>query len=259
MIVTTSYNPAPSLIRKAEQFAGDLGARAVSRRNLTVPKLQRRYRVRDVLVVTEQGLRCYRDDQPPLFFHPSMTYLRIMRLLEGQQEEPLLQLADIRPGDTVIDCTAGLCSDAILFSYAVGENGKVMAVEADPLISLIAREGLMSYETDLPAVNEAMRRISVIRGHHLDILRQQADRSADVIYFDPMFAAPLEESASILPLRSFAYDQPLSQEAIREAKRVARRTIVLKERRGSSLFAELGFDIDQRVNAKIAYGVIRIS
>lgn len=259
MIVTTSYNPAPSLTQKAEQLAEQLGSRAVHRRNLTVPKLQKRYRVRDVLVVTEQGLRCYRDDGPPLFFHPSMTYLRIMRLLDGLQEEPLLKLADVRPGDTVIDCTAGLCSDAIMFSHGVGQAGKVIAVEADPLISLIAREGLASYETDLPAVNEAMRRITVIQGHHLDILRQQPDKSADVIYFDPMFAAPVEESASILPLRSFAYEQPLLQESIREAKRVARRTIVLKELRGSSLFAELGFDIDHRQNSKIAYGVIRIT
>ena len=61
MIVTTSFRPSPRLVEEAERWAEQLGLRVVKRGNRTISALQRRYKVRDVLVVTEEGLRCYRE------------------------------------------------------------------------------------------------------------------------------------------------------------------------------------------------------
>ncbi|GFR38292.1 hypothetical protein PRECH8_15880 [Insulibacter thermoxylanivorax] len=258
MIVTTSFRPSPRLVEEAERWAEQLGLRLVKRGNRTISALQRRYKVRDVLVVTEEGLRCYREANPPLFFHPGSAFFRIKRMLATGEQEPLLTIPGVQPGDTIVDCTAGLCSDALTFSYAVGERGRVIAIEADPTVSLIVREGLRTYETELPEVNEAMRRIEVMQGDHRKILSGMPDRSADIVYFDPMFRSPIEESSGIAPLRSFACEQPITAEAVAEARRVARRAVVMKELRGSSQFAKLGFVEDDRRNSKIAYGVIRI-
>jgi len=258
MIVTTSYDPSEALIREARDLAGELRVRAVPRRHMTIRRMQERYRERDVLVVTDTGLTSYRDRHPPLFFHPGSSYLRVKRMQATGESEPLLSIPDVRPGDTIIDCTAGLCSDAIAFSYAAGEQGEVIAIEADRIISLITRDGLSRATTDLPEFNAAMRRISVVHGQHLDVLRSMPDRSADIVYFDPMFRSPIEESSGISPLRNYAFMQEISAESVAEAKRVARRVVMMKERRGSELFAKLGFVQDDRHNAKIAFGVIRI-
>jgi 16S rRNA G966 N2-methylase RsmD len=258
MIVTTSYDPSDTIIQKAKRLADELGVRVVPRRHMTIRRMQERYGIHDVLVVTDTGLSCYRNRLPPLFFHPGSSYLRVKRMLATGGSEPLLSIPDVRPGDTIVDCTAGLCSDAIAFSYAAGEQGKVIAIEADRIISLIAREGLQQVSTDLPEFDAAMRRIQVMHGQHLDVLRSMPDRSADIVYFDPMFRSPIEESSGISPLRNYAYMQPVTAESVAEAKRVARRTVMLKERRGSSQFAKLGFLPDERHNAKIAFGVIQI-
>lgn len=50
----------------------------------------------------------------------------------------------------------------------------------------------------------------------------------------------------------------MSEESIIHAKRIARKTIVLKEKRGSGEFACLGFRVEQRGTTKTVYGVIDI-
>jgi|HigsolmetaAR204D_1030405.scaffolds.fasta_scaffold00001_105 hypothetical protein len=258
MIVTTSYDPSRDIVSLAERLAEQLKARIVRRDRMTVRALQEAHSVRDVVVVTEKGLKCYRNGNEPLFFHPGTSMFRIKRMLSGTHREPMLEISEAGPGDTVIDCTAGLCSDAIVFSHAVGSEGRVIAVEADPLISLVASHGLQSLETDVPEMNAAMRRIEMRHGHHLDVLRSLPDKSADIVYFDPMFRTPVEKSNGIAPLRAYAHNQTVSIDAVEEARRVARKTVVLKEIRGSGLFGELGFTVDGRKNSKIAFGVIRI-
>ena len=91
-------------------------------------------------------------------------------------------------------------------------------------------------------------------------MRGQADDSFDAVYFDPMFRHPFMESAGIHPLRFLADPRPVSAEAIREARRVARRRVVLKESSKSGEFARLGFSAF--VGGKyshVRYGVITLS
>jgi hypothetical protein len=134
----------------------------------------------------------------------------------------------------------------------------VTAVESERVIYLLLREGLKEYVSELEELNTAMRRIWLIHADHKDILRELPDNSADVVYFDPMFRTPVRESSAMLPLRNAANPNPLSMETVREAVRVARKTVVLKEHRGSGEFAKLGFSPVDRGHGKIAYGVIRL-
>lgn len=244
---------------QAASLAAKYNLTLVPREKLTIRKLQQLYRTQDVLVVSSHGLQCYRGDEKPLFFHPGSAVFRIKRLLSGKEHDPMLRIPEVRAGDRIVDCTAGLCADAITFAYAVGETGSVTAIEKDPVVSLLVREGLAAYDSEVPEINEAMRRITVIQGDHLQVLRSMPDDSADVVYFDPMFRTPVHESSGISALRQFAYEAPLTEAAVREACRVARRVVVLKELRASDQFARLGFVSDSRQHAKIAYGVIRIN
>jgi 16S rRNA (guanine1516-N2)-methyltransferase len=73
-----------------------------------------------------------------------------------------------------------------------------------------------------------------------------------------MFRDPLHSSTGISPLRSFANERMVTAESVDEAKRVARKCVVLKEQRDSGEFERLGFTKDPRIHAKVAYGVIRL-
>lgn len=53
-----------------------------------------------------------------------------MKRLRNGEPDTLLALAGVRPGDRIVDCTAGLGSDAIVFAFAVGDEGTVVALES---------------------------------------------------------------------------------------------------------------------------------
>ncbi len=121
---------------------------------------------------------------------------------------------------------------------------------------MIVREGLKRYQSEVEELNEAMNRIEIIHNEHLDYLMGLPDQSVDIIYFDPMFRIALADSSALAPIRSIANHQPLDLEAITHAKRVARKSVVLKEHVKSKEFVRLGFEQVYSTYSKIAYGVI---
>ncbi|MFD0711641.1 class I SAM-dependent methyltransferase [Paenibacillus sp. GCM10027626] len=258
MIITTAPKPSPELMQQAAQLGEELGARVVPRRKESLIGLKRRYNDHRLLIIDAQGLRFYGEDdaKPPLYFHPSMAYVRIKRMRRGERD-PLIELSGCRPGDRVIDCTAGLGSDAIVFAYAAGADGHVTALESEPVLCAVVREGLQRYETIHEDVNEALRRVEMQCAEHGAFLAALPDKSADIVYFDPMFRQPLHDSAALQPLRGVANRAALTEQAVADAVRVARKSVVLKEHRESREFERLGF-VRQHVN-KIAYGVIKLS
>jgi 16S rRNA (guanine1516-N2)-methyltransferase len=256
MLVTTSYEPKQEQLQEAEHLALELGGRVVLRRQMTLDKLRQRFGDEDILLVSKERIEYHHEQRQPLFFHPSTAAVRVKRLLKDEPD-PLLELAGIRRGDRIIDCTAGLGSDAIVFSFAAGEEGTVTALESAKIPSFLLKQGLSVYHSEVPGLNEAMRRIRVLRTDHLTYLKQQPDASADVVYFDPMFRRPITESSSIKAIRGIADDRALTAEAIQEAVRVAARAVVLKEHRDCEEFERLGFPEIHRSSTKIAYGVIR--
>lgn len=251
--------PDAAVLAEAGRLAGELGCPLVPRRRETIAGLRRRHAEAEggVLVVGPDELRFVSNGEPPLFYHPSMALIRIKRLMDGGADA-LVVAADAKPGDVVLDCTAGLASDALVLSYAVGAEGRVTGVEASRTLFVIVREGLRRYVSEVEAVNEAMRRIRLVQGNHLAVLRGLPDRSVDIVTFDPMFSQPVQASASIRPLRAVAEDEPLTAAAVAEARRVARKRIVLKEHRDSELFERLGFERVRSSYSAVDYGVILI-
>lgn len=258
MIVTTSPKPSERAASQAARLAHELGGQLTQRGNWSVRKLGARSGDGRLIVVTENEVRYYEGQtDEPLYFHPSMAFVRVKRLRKGETD-PLIELSRCRPGDRIIDCTAGFASDSLVFSYAAGADGRVDAVESEPVLCAIVREGLAGYRSSLDDVDEAMRRIVMHRADHLDYLKSLPDRSADIVYFDPMFRQPIHESSALQPLRAVANMNELSEQSIAEAKRVARKTVMMKEHQASGEFARLGFERHHVNTSKIAYGVITV-
>jgi len=257
MIITTGDKAGEAVIRRAEALASRTGGRYVPRRHTPLGKMSRAYGNDDIIVVLEGGARLVRPGEEPMEFHPSMGFIRAKRILKGESD-PMLDAASMNPGDSVLDCTAGLGTDTLVFSVKGGSGSRITAVESSASLSALLTEGLAHYTSNVEEINEAMRRIRVVNGHHLDVLRSMPERSVDIVYFDPMFREPLMDSSAIRPLRWFANNDPLSSESIKEALRVARKTVVLKEKRGSGEFVRLGFAEESRAHSKISYGVITV-
>ena len=159
----------------------------------------------------------------------------------------------------VLDCPLGTGADAIIESFAVGATGSVTALEANPIIAAVIGDGLAHATGDNYEMHAAMRRISVHAADALDYLCAQADGSYDAVYFDPMFRRPVHESEGMNALRVLADARALTAEVIAEARRVARRRVVMKERRESAEFARLGFDtLTGGKYSRIAYGVMEL-
>ncbi|MNP01061.1 Ribosomal RNA small subunit methyltransferase J [compost metagenome] len=257
MIITTGDNEAPEAVERAKALSIESGIPYVRRNRTSVSKLSARYSNTDVLVIVEGGARLIRSSGESFMFHPSMAFVRAKRLLKGENDT-MLDVAKVIPGDTIIDSTAGLGSDSAVFSLAAGPEGEVIALEDSLPLWTLLFEGFRSYVSGIKEFDEALRRIKPRCIHHLDALREMPDKSADVVYFDPMFRDPIMESSAISPLRMFANNESLSMDVITEAKRVARKSIVLKEKKGSGEFERLGFEPVERAHTKIVYGVISL-
>lgn len=258
IVVTTPYDPPAELIERSRKTAEELGAAWVARRGMSLSKLESRYAPEHLVVVGHQGIQWHTGGAggKPFFFHPGLSVVRIKRLMDGQKDA-MLTVCRFEPGDEVLDCTAGLASDSIVFSYAGNGASTVTALESRFPLYYVVSEGLRSYTAELPPVTEAMRRIRTVHADHLAYLAALPDRSVDIVYFDPMFREPVHTSSGISPLRALADERTLSQEAVHQARRVARKCVVLKELRDSEEFERLGFSLDPRSQSKIAYGVIR--
>lgn len=238
-------------------LAQEWGVAYVPRLRHTIAKLSRVHGGAEVAVVGPREIKLVPLEGPPFFFHPSMALIRLKRLIAGESDS-LVTVSEASEGDIVLDCTAGFCSDALVFSYAVGATGKVIALEASPVLHSVVREGLAAYETGLPEIDRAMRAIRTVRSDYESYLSQLEDNSVDIVYFDPMFERPIVSSTAFEPIRSQAHKGPLTLDSVREAIRVSRKIVVLKEHRGSGQFAQLGFSLARKSYSPVAYGVIRI-
>ena len=241
----------------AARTAKDLGILNVPRGNDSLEELRSTYDV-DAVLVARQGLLTLVTAEGELFFHPGMAHLRIKNLLLGHGDH-LVRALGLTEGVHVLDCTLGTGADAIVESFAVGESGRVTALESNALIAAVIADGLAHALGDNYEMHAAMRRIQVHHADALTFLRTAAEDSYDVVYFDPMFRRPLHESAGMNALRGLADPRALTEETIAEARRVARCRVVMKERRESAEFARLGFtEITGGRYSRIAYGVMEL-
>jgi hypothetical protein len=211
-----------------------------------------------ILVVDKNRLEYYPiGAESSFFFHPSSAVFRIKQF-DVNGHDPLIAIARLTAGMTVLDCTLGLGADAIVMSHAVGPSGQVTGIESKAATALIVREGLQRWVEGYPPIVEAMRRIEVQQLDHLTYLEQSSSKSVDVIYLDPMIEKTVSESTHLDGLRQLANYETLTEQVMKEAKRVARQRIVLKAHFESDLFERFGFARIKRKSSKLHYGVIEL-
>lgn len=256
IVVTVGHKAKPEHFALAKEMAAKLGAPFVERGNTSLEALRRGYGVSCVMVAKEKLVVDTPDGE--LYFHPGMAHLRLKNLRRGGRDH-LMDALGIEDGMRILDCTLGMGADAIVESYGAGAAGEVVALEKNPVVAELIAHGLKTAEGEHPTTVAAMRRVRVVCVDYLDYLRAQPDNSFDAVYFDPMFRHPFTESAGIHPLRFLADPRPVSSEAIHEARRAARRRVVLKESSKSGEFARLGFTVFEGGKySNVRYGVMRM-
>jgi len=255
IIVTTSRRPSADLRRQAEQWAERLRAPAVPREG-GLEQLCGQHGADGVLVVSQQRVT-YHEPETGLayFFHPSMAKVRIHNL-EAGRGDPMVEAMRLQPGDTLLDCTVGRATDAVVAAHAVGPEGSVLGIEKVPVIAQLTIHGLATYEDSSRKFTGLLRRVEVLEADYNDYLPTCADHSFDVVYFDPVFHEPAKRSEAMKPLRELADKSTVSAEALQEALRVCRRCVVIKQRYGTPLWDALGIEsIVAGGSSRVEYGV----
>ncbi|WP_062232078.1 class I SAM-dependent methyltransferase [Fictibacillus sp. FJAT-27399] len=257
MIVTTAGKFDDKLIEKAEKINRMVHGRLVSRKNQSISSLHTQFNDHILMVGKEKLTLHPLGQSEPLFFHPNSSMFRVKQILRGETD-PLLSAARLEKGMTMLDCTAGLASDAIVCSLAVGNSGKVVGIEKNRYIAFLVESGLVTWDSGIKEMDDAMRRIAILNEDHFSYLKTLPDDSFDVVYFDPMFEESID-SPGLKGLKGMAAYVPITEETINEAERVARRRVVLKDHFKSTRFSQFGFTVIKRPSSKFHYAVIELT
>ena len=245
-----------------EDFILETGFQYISRDKKSIAKLLEDEQADYLIIWEEMGPIAYNHNAEKFYFHPSMAKKRLSTFRKKNQLDNLITVSNLSAGNSFLDCTMGLGADSIVASYftqisELKESPRVIGLESSVLIAAVVKWGMKLYQSRISWLNEAIKRIDVINTDHQDYLRKSPDKSFDVVYFDPMFRRPIYKSQAINPLRSSANHATIDLETIKEALRVARKKVILKERPSSSEFERLGINkIVHSKNNPIAYGVI---
>lgn len=255
LVITTGLRSNPELEQLARELSNKLNINYIPREKHSIEVIKEATGAASVVIVNKEKILLYTAGKE-FFFHPGLAKLRIKELQAGKTDQ-MIKAMDLHKGDTVLDCTLGLAADAIVASYVCGQGGKVVGIESSPLVAEIVRRGLKTYSGEKAELLDSMSRVEVVNVNHLTYLCQLADNSFDVVYFDPMFRKPREQSSSMGTLRPVANNSALDYRAVTEALRVAKKRVVMKESRFSEEFNRLKFHTIQGGQySPVAYGII---
>lgn len=255
MFVTTAGRTNQQMIEKAMKTAIQLGVPYIPRKKKSIQTMQKETDSECIVVGKERLELFHKESTQSFFFHPNSAMFRIKRLAKGEHD-PFSEAAQLTKGMTFLDCTLGLASDSIVASYLVGKEGVVTGTEGQKELAFIVGEGLKTWESELPVINEAMARIKVIHSHALDYLKTLPDDSFDCVYFDPMFDESILESDGIKALGHIALYEDLNEEVIGEALRVTKHRVLLKDHYKSRRFEQYRFNVFRRKTAKFHFGFL---
>ncbi len=154
---------------------------------------------------------------------PGLAMLRRKRLATNEIPDRLLRQVHCRAGETIVDATVGLAADARLLATGVGRAGRVIGLETSLPLAVLLAEGL-PHEAPWPDTAP----IEIVHTSAEAWLAAQPSRSVDVVFFDPMFEKTKTASPAFTQLRRFAVNEPITRRAIDEARRIARRLVLMK-------------------------------
>ena len=252
-VITTAGRPDTVSLKFAVEAADVLGYEMVERNKRSVARIQKEYDSA-VLVAGVNRYELFRIGMDkPFFFHPNSAAFRLKRLL-NDETDPLIEATLLSEGDSFLDCTLGLASDSIIASFVTGDSGKVSGLEGDADIAFIVQRGLHSFLSNSAELTEMMKRVNVVHADAVTYLKSQPDMRWDVVYIDPMFSAPIEESSNFIPLRQVGLKNPLTEEWMEQAQRVCKRRVVVKDRYDSPIFDKFNLERIVRPNTKFHFG-----
>lgn len=252
-IVTTGQKASREMITKAKKLARDWNLPFVERNNHSLQYFLGQSAT--LVVFTHNGLVLH-TEQGSHFFHLNLAQLRIKNIQNGKHDH-MVQAMQLQSGMTVLDCTLGLATDAVVASFVLGESGHLVGLETSYLLAKIAEDGLKHFVHDDKKVTAALRNIEVHAVDYDEYLPSLSDNAYDIVYFDPMFRHPVERSSQLNPIRQLTDSAALSLETLAIALRVARQRVVIKETHNSLEFQRLG--IEHTVGgrySRIQYGII---
>ena len=256
-IVTTAGRPDDLSLALAAFVCEQLDASFEPRKKRSVRKISQESHAH-VIVAGKNRFEYYAfGANEPFFFHPNSAAFRLKRVARGEAE-PFLEAAQLEIGDSVLDCTLGLAADAMLAAYTVGEAGRVVGLEANPNVAFIVEQGMQSYDTTELPLTACMRQIEVVHAEAISYLKTLPDNAFDIVYMDPMFEEIIEEANNFEALRLAGEHVTLTDDWVSEAKRVARKRVVLKAHFRSEWFAKYHFQQFERTTAKFHYGVLNV-
>lgn len=258
-VVTTGGRPDALSIEKARFVGQKLMIDVVPRNKKSVQKIAEQYEA-NVIVAGKNRYEYYSlGATEPFFFHPSSAAFRIKRVAKGEKDI-LIELAELQSGDTFLDCTLGLGTDSMMAAAAVGQEGRVVGCEANPNVAFIVEQGLQQYDFEQEGLSllQNMRHIEVVSQNAVDYLKTLPTNSFDVVYLDPMFEETIEESIHFQPLRQAGVHDEVTEEWMNEAKRVAKRSVILKAHYRSITFEKFDFQRFVRKNTKFHYGIYKL-
>lgn len=228
-VVVLCPKPDDETVSAARFLATEIGCPIQPRRGRTIAGVFREGHDAVIGVSKTHASFFISSHEPPFLFHPGLAKNRIGSLLRGEPET-LTRAAGLVEGSTFFDATLGRATDALVVAHAVGDSGRVVGVEANPIVAAVVRLGLRRSVVPGKAVTAAMRRVEARQGDHRDALAAEASDSWDVVYFDPFFEKQVRGSVDMTPLRLVGCHDGVSVGALEEAQRVARRCVVHKVR-----------------------------
>lgn len=241
LFVTTRKKPNPEEDADARALAAGLALPFVDREGRSIAHHARESGRPAALVLKQAAIHLVLGERR-YGFHPNMA---VRRVKDGDQGDHYLDVARIGPGDHVLDCTCGMGADAIAAAHAVGDTGRVVALEADPVLANIVGRGL-ARDIRAPRVTAAMRRIEHRNAEADATLAALPDGSFDVVALDPMFAWPQEGAHGLDLIRFFASDWTPTATTIANATRVARRAVVMADGAPGPRLAALNIPVVSR-------------
>ena len=165
-----------------------------------------------VLQVSRTGL-CLKTPGRDYRWHPGLLHTRV----EAGWTHPLVRAMALTQGDRVLDCTLGLGTDASF--VALLTRVPVTGIELQPALALMAQEGL----------RDAGHAVRVVSADSRLLLGGLPDGSFDVVWGDPMFPVGAAVTHSLDLVRHIGSHAPLGQGWLDQARRVAKKRVVVRD------------------------------